>query len=434
MDKNIITTSGTVRFSIKNLNSKKETPIIFTYSFGRGNRLKFSTGYKTLPKHWDQNNQKVRAISYIENREVVNSDLRKIKSLFLDAITELHRQEDKFDKELLKEIYYNIINKKDPENSAKAIEFLEFGDQFVEQKEKQLGLTSTGSLSLITIRAYKQTIKKIREYSKAYGRKVVFKTIDLEFYYSFVNYLEEKDMSLNTIGKHIKNIIALMNRATEDGINTNLAYKHREFRRVSENTTAIYLTADEISKIENLDISDIKPWEQARDLFLIGYYTGQRVSDFNGLGIKDIRTFDGKEVFEITQKKTSKTIYIPVHPNLKSIFNKRYNGKSPPKMPEVLINEYIKEVAAKAEINEDVNSVKTKGGKKKSEPHKKYALIGTHTARRSFCTNAYLSKMPVIDIMAISGHTTEKEFYKYIKVTPQERAVKIADSAFFKLN
>jgi hypothetical protein len=40
--------------------------------------------------------------------------------------------------------------------------------------------------------------------------------------------------------------------------------------------------------------------------------------------------------------------------------------------------------------------------------------------------------MPVIDIMSISGHSTEREFYKYIKVTPQERAIKIADSAFFK--
>lgn len=434
MEKSVNTTSGTVRFLLKNPSSLKETSILFSYSYGRANRLKFSTGFKILPKYWDSNKQKIRAVSHIANRELVNSNLLEIESSFLKEITKLQGKEDKYDKDVLKELYYNIINKKGTENSTKAIEFLEFGDQFVDQKEKQLSITSSGSLSLITIRAYKQTIKKIREYSKAYGRKVVFKTIDLEFYYSFVNYLEEKDMSLNTIGKHIKNIIALMNRATEDGINTNLAYKHREFRRVSENTTAIYLTADEISKIENLDISDNKPWEQARDLFLIGYYTGQRVSDFNGLGIKDIRTFDGKEVFEITQKKTSKTIYIPVHPNLKSIFKKRYNGKAPPKMPEVLINEYIKEVAAKAEINENVITIITKGGKKKSEPHKKYALIGTHTARRSFCTNAYLSKMPVIDIMAISGHTTEKEFYKYIKVTPQERAVKIADSAFFKLN
>jgi integrase len=434
MDKNINTTSGTVRFSLKNSSSPNETSINFNYTYGRGNRLKFSTGYKVLPKYWDSTKQRIRAIAHLSNRENVNSSLTEIESSFLKGITKLQGKDDKFDKDVLKDLYYNIINKKDPVNSSKAIEFLEFGDQFVEQKMKQLGLTSTGSLSLITIRAYKQTIKKIREYSKAYGRKVEFKTIDLEFYYSFVNYLEEKDMSLNTIGKHIKNIIALMNRATEDGINTNLAYRHREFRRVSENTTAIYLTTDEINKIENLDLTNNKPWEQARDLFLIGYYTGQRVSDFNGLGIKDIRIFDGKEVFEITQKKTSKTIYIPVHPNLKTIFRKRYNGKSPLRMPEPLINEYIKKVALKAKINDSVVSTKTKGGKKNSVTKKKYNLVGTHSARRSFCTNAYLSKMPVIDIMAVSGHTTEKEFYKYIKVTPQERAVKIAGSAFFKSN
>jgi hypothetical protein len=39
--------------------------------------------------------------------------------------------------------------------------------------------------------------------------------------------------------------------------------------------------------------------------------------------------------------------------------------------------------------------------------------------------------MPTIDIMAISGHSTEREFYKYIKITPQERAIKISESAFF---
>ncbi|WP_396636316.1 tyrosine-type recombinase/integrase [Maribacter sp. R77961] len=434
MAKSISSTSGTVRFLLKNPSSLKETSILFSYSYGRANRLKLSTGFKILPKYWDSNKQKIRAVSHIANREMVNSRLLEFESLFLKGITNLNGNYKQYDKDVLKELFYNIINNKESKDATKNIEFLQFADEFVKQREEQLRMTSMGSLSLITIRAYKQTIKKIREYSKAYGRKVIFKTIDLEFYYSFVNYLEEKDMSLNTIGKHIKNIIALMNRATEEGVNTNLTYKHREFRRVSENTSAIYLTADEINRIENLDLTHNKSWEQARDLFLIGYYTGQRVSDFNGLGVKDIRTFNGKEVFEITQKKTSKTIYIPVHPNLKSIFTKRYNGKSPKKMPEPLINEYIKKIGLKAKINDSVVSIKTKGGVKNSETKKKYDLIGTHTARRSFCTNAYLSKMPVIDIMAISGHTSELEFYKYIKVTPQERAVKIADSVFFKLN
>lgn len=110
----------------------------------------------------------------------------------------------------------------------------------------------------------------------------------------------------------------------------------------------------------------------------------------------------------------------------------RHNNNLPSKMPDQLINKYIKKVGRKAVIKEGVLTKITIGGSVKEDIVPKHDLIGTHTARRSFCTNAYLSKMPVIDIMALSGHTTEREFYNYIKVTPQERAVKIADSAFFK--
>lgn len=182
----------------------------------------------------------------------------------------------------------------------------------------------------------------------------------------------------------------------------------------------------------NLDLSKNKNWELARDIFLIGYYTGQRISDYNGIKKEQIKNFDGQEVFEFTQQKTSKRLYVPVHSRIREIMEKRYNGFPPPKLNNPDLNEYIKKVGEKAEINELVTVTKNIGGKKTSENVPKYKLIVSHSARRSFCSNAYLSKMPVIDIMSISGHSTEREFYKYIKVTPQERAVKIADSNFFK--
>ena len=62
----------------------------------------------------------------------------------------------------------------------------------------------------------------------------------------------------------------------------------------------------------------------------------------------------------------------------------------------------------------------------------KYEMIKTHTARRSFCTNAYLSGMDTLEIMALSGHKTETNFMKYIKVTARERAKRIAEHKFFK--
>jgi integrase len=427
-------TSGTVTFRLKETNTSKETPIIFDYSFGRGNRLKYSTGYKTTVKNWDAKNQRIRAISTINNREEINNRLKEIELNFIKSLSELN-EKDKQNKDILKRIYSEVIGRKNssPESETQ-IKFIKYTDDFVETNEKGLINAASMKLSPGTVRSYKQTIKQLKAFDSQHNYQLDFDKIDMPFYYSFVSFLEKENFSLNTIGKHLKNVIALMNRATEDGINTNLKFKHRDFKRVSERTTSIYLTVDEIESLYKLNLSDIPEWEKARDIFLIGYYTGQRVSDYNGLTKKNIKKFDNQEVFEIFQKKTKKTIYIPVHPRIKEIMNKRYRGYLPTKMPDQEINEHIKKVARKAKIKESVLTKITIGGVIKEETISKHKLIGTHTARRSFCTNAYLSKMPVIDIMALSGHTTEKEFYNYIKVTPQERAVKIADSAFFKSN
>ncbi len=82
-------------------------------------------------------------------------------------------------------------------------------------------------------------------------------------------------------------------------------------------------------------------------------------------------------------------------------------------------------------INKEITKSITKGGKRVITKYKKYERIMSHTARRSFCTNAYLAGLDSIDIMAISGHKTEKSFLKYIKVTKQEIALRIAKHPFF---
>jgi integrase len=85
-----------------------------------------------------------------------------------------------------------------------------------------------------------------------------------------------------------------------------------------------------------------------------------------------------------------------------------------------------------SKIEEIESTTITKEGKEISIQTPKYNLITSHTARRSFCTNAFLSGMPAIDIMAISGHTTEKSFLIYIKATAEQKAQKIAEYDFFK--
>ena len=57
----------------------------------------------------------------------------------------------------------------------------------------------------------------------------------------------------------------------------------------------------------------------------------------------------------------------------------------------------------------------------------KYKWITSHTARRSFCTNEFIDGTPVELIMKISGHKNSKDFYRYIRITPEEAANKIKE-------
>jgi len=431
MVNSIQSTSGTINFRLKDPKTLKETSIIADYSFGRGNRIRYSTGFKVYPKHWDLGKQRIRSISTINNREDVNSKLKEIESEFIKRVNNLDEDSKKSDKKVLRRIFDQVSGRLMEKTDLK-LDFFKFADAFIESKEEQISKVKSVKLSVITIRAYKQTINRLKEFDKKNNYHLDFDNIDLNFYYLFINFLEEEKYSLNTIGKHIKNLKTILNRATETGLNTNLKYQQREFKVLTEITTEIYLSTEEIDKIYNLDLSDKPHWGQARDLFIIGYYTGQRVSDFNRLTNDNIKVFEGNRVFEIHQMKTKKTIYVPIHKKILNLLEARYNGNLPSKMPDKSINEYIKLVGEKAKIDELIIHQITRAGKIEKESIPKYNMIGTHTARRSFCTNAYLSKMPVIDIMAISGHTTEKEFYKYIRVTKQERAIKIGNSAFFR--
>ncbi|WP_426431420.1 site-specific integrase [Winogradskyella sp. HB-48] len=430
MINSIKTTSGTAKYRLKEPNAKKETSIILDYSFGRKNRIKFSTGYKVDPKFWDGSNQRIRAISTIENRETVNADLVNYLAEFMKEISEL-KEIERTNKSVLKSLLQKIIRGEQKDVSITKT-FFEYADSFILRKENQSkGLRST-KLSPVTVRSYKQTVNRLRDFNNELGYSLDFHTIDLNFYYEFVEFLEQKNYKTNTIGKHIKNLKTILNSATEDGYNSNLKYKHREFKALSEETVSIYLTEKEIEAIYNVDLSGAKDWELARDIFLVGYYTGQRVSDYNPVKKEQIKRFQGTEVIEFKQRKTGKKLFVPLHPKLKKIFKERYNGNPLPELNAGDINEFIKEVGRKAKIDDKISIEKKQNGKIVMDSLPKYSLIQSHTARRSFCTNAYLSKMPVIDIMAISGHSTEREFYKYIKVTPQERAIKIAESDFFK--
>jgi hypothetical protein len=147
---------------------------------------------------------------------------------------------------------------------------------------------------------------------------------------------------------------------------------------------------------------------------------------------------DGKKYVELIQKKTGTKCIIPMRPELDAILQ-RYDYTLP-KTIEQKVNEGIKLIGDKAGITELIHVEKNKGGRVVKTEVKKCDLISTHCARRTGISLMYLAKdkkgnrIPIIDIMKISGHKTPKEFLKYVRISQEETAVALSLHPYFSGN
>lgn len=246
----------------------------------------------------------------------------------------------------------------------------------------------------------------------------------------------QKNYKQNTIYATYGVLKALLNAAKKEGFEIGDAYK--SLKGKCNDTDAIYLTEEEIKKIYQLDIPELirsgeidakSTIEKSRDLFIVACWTGLRRSDINQLN-KALFNIANKTI-TITTEKTKHQITIPMHPMVLNIYNK-YNGVFPKLCDKGKVIAHLRQCARLAGIDDEVRLVENRGGVASTLLYKKYQLVGMHTGRRSFATNMYKRGFPTIGIMKLTGHTTESNFLKYIKVSPEENALMMAE-AFYKV-
>lgn len=412
------------KFVLRDPSAKKEQSIILIFRYKK-QRLFKSLDIKILPKYWNSKTQRIRKTNNYPNKDLVNNYLNEItteiEQIYISLLTSR--------KEITNDILLKELAKRLSPNASKG-SFFEFCDQLISKSRNRINPSSNRPLSPATIETYKGSKRVLMEYAKHIKNEFSFDDIDLDFYYDFVDFMQyEKQLSINTMGKHIKNLKAFLNEATEKGINNNLAYRSKRFTVLKEASESIYLTSKELDLLKDFDYSFDPKIEKVVDLFLIGAYTGLRVSDFKAIRRDYILRRPKGLVLKVDTQKTGETVYIPATPALVDILEKyEYN---PPSFCDSYINKLIKVAGRLAGIKETVTISKNKGGRKISQKYFKYELIKTHTARRSFCTNAYLAGVDTLDIMAISGHKTESSFQKYIKVSKQQHADKMLSHPYF---
>ena len=420
-----------ISFRLNNGNSipkdkkDKEFSIYMRYKYGRKVDLNKSIKQKVQPTLWDAKKQMVKNRSEAIHREVINATISKIKYQFESFERGLISNGKETTKVLAENCFKEFFNVNEKERPRTLFEYIK---HFRNSKEAQ-------SKTKATQKEYNHTERFLKRFNdEVYN--IDFDNINIQFYYDFIEWAENlknlkgQRLSKNYIGKHIKTLKTFLSNATDEGINTNLAFRSKKFKVLKEEVTNVYLNLEELKTIYQLDLTKNPSLDQARDLFLIGAYTGLRVSDFNNLKPENIFSDNGSEFLKVKTKKTKKEVVIPLRPEVRAIIQKHGN-KPPNRMYDQKINQKIKVVCMNAGIEENIHTEKTRGGNKIISKKPKYQLIQTHTARRSFCTNAYLSGMNTLDIMQISGHTSEKTFLNYIKANALEKAKKISKHPFF---
>ncbi|MBR7115628.1 MAG: site-specific integrase [Alistipes sp.] len=303
--------------------------------------------------------------------------------------------------------------------------------RFVREMEQGVRLNQHSlHYSASTVKNYKGFAVQFALFGQSRCRSYNFSDIDLSFYDDFVAYFTSKNYSVNTIGRHIKELKIIMRAAREEGLHCNDAFDSRKFRVLTAEVENIYLTEAEIRAIAEVDLSDSPNCDIARDIFLVGCYTAQRFSDYSTIGEGNVRELaSGQRVIDLKQRKTGNHVVIPVRAELQRILDKY--GNRLPQSYEQKVNKHIKEVARRAGITSKVKMSYVQKGERRHRLVEKCDLVKTHTARRSGATNMYLAGVPTIAIMKITGHKTEREFMKYIKITEEQTAIELMNHPYF---
>ncbi len=416
---------GTINFTIREIKDQKAS-IQLVHRFGRKKEVRYSTGrIINSVEYWNKSKQRVKLLNAQKDATKINLFLDKISVKVSEKLNELSFQNLNYSKTDVLNIFDEIFEKKSKNKTTPNL--MECYEWYIEYFSKNPNPTTQKPLSNGTYRSFKRSFQIFKDFIKQYGF-IDYNDVTMEFYEDFVTHLRSLDYSNNYISNHVKNLKTILNYSFLRGYHANITHKRREFAKTNESVNSIFLNIEELKAIEKVELPPGQ--STSRDLFLIGAYTGLRVSDFNRLKSENLKHIEGRYYVEIESKKTKKMLLIPCNPATERIIEK-YGFAPPPSKPEQNINRDLKLIGKKAGIQELVSIEKTIGGKLNSQTYKKYELISTHTARRSFCTNAYIAGMPTLDIMTISGHQTERVFYNYIKASSLDKAKKIAQHPFF---
>jgi|GEM_PF-1852233 len=406
---------------LQNGKSKQEPHLIFlVYRYKKNApRLKYSIS-EFIPKaNFDQKMQRAKVgIRLTEpDAERINNKLRG----FYDEAKRIASEYPDIEiKEFKLQLDYFTGDKKRPKTKADYT-LLEYFRLFINRSTNHER----------TILKYETTFNQLDDFEKELiDGPIRFDQINAELAEQLANFLyRTRELSQNSASRSIQVLKQVVKDAHENGYHSNTMYQSRKFGIKRIQTSKHFLEIDELEKLAANNLTKESD-QRTRDLWLIGAYTGLRISDLHRLNYeKHFSTIDGIDVIDLNTFKGRTTkentrVVIPVLPQLQSILE-RLDYKIPESYSEQRMNDYIKDVLKIAEIDRIVETKKSKSGKIEIDQQPLYSQITNHSARYTFI-NIMLNDfdIPAIELVKITGQTL-KTLSGYERGDKKKNAVKV---------
>jgi integrase len=410
------------------------SPIYIQYCYSSDKRTVLPTGLSIPQRCWNKRLCRITSElpSELGQPEILNTRLQKMVRSVEDLVTFALDQKMEDPIGFLKRAWLPELEADDVAKRAKVValapadqpidlDFFFQLDDYIKAKRRKVSVGMT--------RTYNVVKERLMAFQKHRKKKITFESFDYSFYEDLISYLtydhchRRRNITLrglkrNSVGTTVKQLqIFLRDRIRRKIVP---AIDLSDFKILDEETDAIYLTVAEIQALCKVNLSPQPHFGRFRDMFVLGCYTGLRFSDFSAIRPEDIR----QGMLYKKQGKSDHWVVIPLRPEAHDILVNRFNRQVPRTSNEEL-NRHIKKIAQLAGIDTPIKASYKKGNQDIVSTKPKFAWITTHTCRRSFCTNEFLAGTPPELIMKISGHKSLKDFYKYIRITPEEAGKKI---------
>jgi integrase len=394
------------------------------YVFIHKKRIKISTKQRIHPALWDFKKQFVtksdRVIKKHDDNTGIWEQVLLVKERLNELRNEVHRysmvcqlQNKSIQLYELRERLYELLDdrKHTPVDRNSIIPYLQ---TYIDQLESGVRKKpDTTRYSIGTIKNFKNLLQALERYENDRITRLTWDDVDRTFYGNFLEWHLENGCSQNYTGKHVKDFKALMKVAYEEGIHANREFAKRYFIVPYKKQKKVPLSLSEVRRIENMDTYDEPKLSLPKDIFLLGIYLGLRVSDIKRITPSHIHNTKDGLILAITTQKTDTEVRIPINNKAEQILAK-YSFKCP-YFCEQVVNRHLKLIGKKIGLHAD-----------------RAKRLTIHVSRHTFAKLSYDMGIPSMYIMAITGHTSEKHFLRYINVQPDEALRAFRSFDFFK--